>query len=249
MKQILETTAIELWQALNAKVVTLAQATCMFSGLPSPFFNRVIICEDSGEEEFLDALKFAESTELPYSLLVPEGFSISHAAVREHFVAHCEMTSMRLDLQGYCYEPQDTHVLIRQVSTSAEVQKMLDIWQESFTVDAVTHALHVTRVLRLFEEGGLPFRFYLGYIDGEPVGSGWLLLGAKDAGIYNIGTKRVARKKGVATHMMHRLLSDAKQEGYQRAVLTALPEAKGIYERLGFHSVKNHTVYLPAAAK
>jgi ribosomal protein S18 acetylase RimI-like enzyme len=249
MKQILETTAIELWQALNAKVVTLEHATCMLSGLPSPFFNRVIVCERSSEENFLNTLEFADSTELPYSLLLPDSLSISQAALqailKEQFVAHCQMTSMCLQLQDYIYKPEESQVVIRQVSTSIEMQTMLDIWQESFTVDSVTHALHVARVLRLFEEGSLPFRFYLGYIDDKPVGSGWLLLGAKDAGIYNIGTRRVARKRGVATHMMHRLLSEAKEEGYTCAVLTALPEAKGIYERLGFQSLKNHTVYLP----
>lgn len=243
MKTILETTAIDLWQALDAKIVMLPGATCMFSGLPSPSFNRMIVREAASVEAFVDALEVAKRFKLPYSVLIPNGCSLS---VKKRFVLQHEMTSMCLDVANVCVMKEESHVTICHVSTPCEVKKTLEIWQESFTVDPVTHALHVERVVGLFEKGDLPFRFYLGYLDAMPVSCGWLLLGKEYASIYNIGTRRFARKKGAATQMMQRLIADAKREGYDKVLLTALPEAKSIYERLGFRAVTGHGVYLPS---
>jgi hypothetical protein len=210
MDMILERTAIELWEALEAKVIKLPGCTCIFSGLPNPFFNRVIISDSITKDEFLHAIAIARSEKLPYSLFVPNFLKSSHSYIKKHFFLHSKMTSMLLDLADFCCCLQESPVIIQEVKAVDDVRKTFEIWQESFAVDLVTYAQHVKNVLSLFEKGGLPFHFYLGYIGKEPVSCGWLLLGQEYASIYNIGTRHVARKKGAATHMMHRLLTDAK---------------------------------------
>jgi len=77
-------------------------------------------------------------------------------------------------------------------------------------------------------------RHWVGYLDGEAVGSGAYILGHGVAGIYNIGTLESARRKGIGSEMTLIPLRDAKRRGYSVGVLHSSPVGKFVYEKLGF---------------
>lgn len=87
----------------------------------------------------------------------------------------------------------------------------------------------------LYAEGA-PYEIYVGYLQGEPVVTGILLLHANVAGIYYIMTIPEARLRGFATSMMHHLLKRAQNAGYHLSILQASPEGLSLYERLGFQT-------------
>ncbi len=91
-----------------------------------------------------------------------------------------------------------------------------------------------------------PSLSFIAYIDGEPIGmvmaheyDGYNeKTGTRDVFIPLVGTRRAARRRGVATGLLTMALRAAKADGYDTATLSVDADsptgAVGIYERLGF---------------
>ena len=83
-----------------------------------------------------------------------------------------------------------------------------------------------------------PARFYVGYLDGEPVASSECFVGHGVAGLY----------AGVGTALTVAPLVDARAAGYRAATLQASAGGRGVYARLGFVPCGSFREYKPAAA-
>lgn len=75
---------------------------------------------------------------------------------------------------------------------------------------------------------------YLGFLDGKPVATSSMFLGAGVAGIYFVSTVREARKRGIGSIMTLVPLLEARARGIHISVLHASPLATSIYRQMGF---------------
>lgn len=80
----------------------------------------------------------------------------------------------------------------------------------------------------------LPWRLYVGSLEGEVVAASRLYLGAGVAGIHAVATLPEARRQGIGTAMTVAPLCEAHSMGYRIGVLRAAPMGLGLYRRLGF---------------
>ncbi len=86
-------------------------------------------------------------------------------------------------------------------------------------------------------DGDAPFRHYLARVDGGPVATCSLFLGAGVAGIYDVSTIPGRRRAGIGAAITRRAMADACAEGYSTAILHASHLGVGMYRSLGFETV------------
>jgi GNAT superfamily N-acetyltransferase len=87
---------------------------------------------------------------------------------------------------------------------------------------------------RIGWSGDAPARHYVGLLDGEPVASATLFLGAGVGGVWHVGTMTNARGQGIGAAMTLAPLATARALGYRVGTLYASPMGEGVYRRLGF---------------
>lgn len=94
------------------------------------------------------------------------------------------------------------------------------------------------------KKGSRTFRNYLGWLNGEPVGTASVFLGAGVAGIYNVMAHESARGQGVGRAMTIAPLLDAKKEGYRFSILHSSEMGHSVYRKIGYQDYAKMRQYL-----
>jgi GNAT superfamily N-acetyltransferase len=88
------------------------------------------------------------------------------------------------------------------------------------------------------------WNLYLGSLDGTPVSTSSLFLGAGVAGTHAVTTLPEYRGKGIATAMTYPPLLDARDQGYRVGVLFSSEMAIDIYRKIGFQKYGEGNIYM-----
>jgi len=140
---------------------------------------------------------------------------------------------MAVDLEAL-HEPVQT-VDGLEVRVVAD-EETLRAWAHVFTLGFGLPADWEPSIYELGQRFGLgfPIRNYLGYLNGKPVATSCLFLGAGVAGIYSVSTLPEARGKGIGAAVTLRPLQNALEMGYRIGVLQSSEMGFNVYRTLGF---------------
>ena len=86
-------------------------------------------------------------------------------------------------------------------------------------------------------EPSSPLRHFLGRVNGEPVATCSVFLGAGVAGIYDVGTLPERRRRGIGAAITRAAIADAAASGYRMAILHSSTLGAAMYRALGFNDV------------
>lgn len=84
--------------------------------------------------------------------------------------------------------------------------------------------------------GNPAVQLYLAYWAGQPVSALTTLRDGNTVGVYHVTTRPGYRRRGLAGHLVALALDEARAAGADLATLTATPEARPLYESLGFRA-------------
>lgn len=132
---------------------------------------------------------------------------------------------------------------IQQVTNESGLQDHRRMVTEGFGADAsIAEAMLGVGILQHGE-----CSVYVGYLDGEPVASGFGWRTGRTIGVYNIATIPAARRRGFGEAMTARVIADGEAAGCDVAALQASAMGRPIYERMGFRSSVRYTGYVDAS--
>jgi GNAT superfamily N-acetyltransferase len=136
--------------------------------------------------------------------------------------------------ETFIASPQNENIEMREVLTSDELQLKCSIENIGFgATESMAQDYYQTYIQSGF---GYDARWhhYIGWQDGQAIAVVAVLLHQGVAGIYGVTTLPHARKKGIATTMMHHTLREIARLGYALVTLSPTEMSDALYRRLGF---------------
>jgi len=156
-------------------------------------------------------------------------------------------TGMSLELEDWEGADPPPGASYREVLDDADLQAFHELTTAYWEIPEDEAPL-VEQFQREWGPGRAPGHRYLAYVDGLPVGKGYLSVAGPPgvAAIYAMMTLPEARGRGVASGLTTVLVGRAKELGCQRVVLHSSDMAAGVYRRAGFVERCRFTVFATA---
>jgi len=147
--------------------------------------------------------------------------------------------SMFLPLEGWNprYRPPAPETQLGRVATPEDARDALRVICEVFFVPSAPMARWTIN--------NPAFEVYCARLGGRMVAALAILRRAEVAGVYHVATLSGARRRGIAGNLLLLALRAARQAGCTLATLTATPEARHLYETLGFRTCGTIEQWLP----
>jgi GNAT superfamily N-acetyltransferase len=217
---------------------------------PIDYHNCVVRADLSPEEidgVILESLERFRAHGVPGSWHV--GPSMRPSDLGERLLAHGfdyggDDIGMAADLSALREDPR--------VPESFMVERVLDerslaTWTNTLAAGFGEGPVEAEWVGEMYRRIGLgddvPWRHYLGRLNGEPVATATLFLGAGVAGIYFVFTVEGARRQGIGAAVTLAALNDAREVGCRVGVLGSSEMGYPVYRRLGFREYCRIGIY------
>lgn len=151
-------------------------------------------------------------------------------------------TSMTLSLPGWQsrYRPPAAGTALYHAQTADEAHKALGVICEVYYLTWEPMARWA-----LYSPG---VQTYYATLNGHTVAALTTMAHNGTVLIYNVATLPGARRRGIAGNLVALALSDACDDGCTLAALTATPEARHLYEELGFRTCGTMEQWAPSHA-
>lgn len=216
--------------------------------IPSPMINnatRVRFPEDRADDAIDAIIKESNARQVSMRWWLGMGTQPPDTGERlkKRGFSHLQLAGMAIELSGIHVPSAKTALRVERVRDSGQLEAWCRVLAAGFSVPQIA----ADAFGRAFEATGLDspdWSLYLAYLDGEPVSTSSMYLGAGVAGIYNVATLPEARGKGAGSAVSFAPLKVAYQAGYQVGILQASRMGYSVYRRLGFEEICTFDLYV-----
>jgi GNAT superfamily N-acetyltransferase len=221
-----------------------------------PYLNRVFWARFSGEDadrRVGEILTHFDSRGLPLSWHVgpsSEPRELGTLLIGRGLTRLEDEVGMALDLRSFRGDALAPFgLVIEPVAEKSALRSWVEVVASGFgfpeTVATLLFELHSDTE----PSEHVPWRLYLGLMDGEPVGTSRFFVSGRVAGVYHVATLTEKRKRGIGMAMTLVALREARSLGCEIAVLRAAQAGLKIYLRLGFRECCTFSRYLRKEAR
>ena len=210
------------------------------TGVPSPVFNGVFqaqLDEDQVDAEIEGMMALFSKTGVPMYWWT--GPATRPADIGKHLRAHglqheYDFPGMAIDLLTLGDARPPAGLAIKRIGSAQSLRIWCDVLTRGFAMPGLVGDVYLDAFVRSGLGEELPWRWYLGLLEGEPVATSFVALSAGVAGIYYVSTLPEVRGRGIGAAMSLRALLDAREMGYRIGVLRSSEMGVRVYEGLGF---------------
>ena len=226
----------------------------MITNIPFPLFNSVLraqLAADEIDTVIEAAITRCEERNVP--MLWQVGPATKPAKLGEYLHAHGfyhegGSPGMAVDLQSLNERiSKPSGFTIQRVNDAESMEKWNHVLITGFDMPDFIADAFLDIYSNIGFDAQLPIHNYLGLMNGEPVASSSMFLGAGVAGIYNVSTLPEARRQGFGALITLIPLLKARSRGYRVGVLQSSEMGYKVYRQLGFQEYCkiSHYVWSP----
>jgi GNAT superfamily N-acetyltransferase len=223
----------------------------VITGIAHPFFNVVghaDLAPDAVDSEIEAAIGRGRSRNAPISWRTgptTKPTDLGAHLERHGFTLGWDEPGMAADLLKLNESlPKPTGLVIEQVGDADTLEQFCHTGVVGFGLPDSIEGTFQELWANVGVGPEVPLRHYLGWLDGKPVATSSLILGAGVAGIYTVTTVADARRKGIGAAMTLVACRDAREFGYRVAVLGASEMGYGVYQKIGFREYCKASFYV-----
>lgn len=221
------------------------------TNVPFPFYNMVLRTQLETHEvdaKIYETMEHFKGRHFPmFWLICPSTRPANLGAVLEsHGLIHVEdAPGMAVDLLALDSETSiPSNLMIERVNDLEMFEQWVDVFVTGYEVPAIARdPIRDIHAQLGFDPNG-SWHYYLAWLNGKPVATSWLALGAGVAGIYGVATLPESRRQGVGTAVTLAPLLEARKMGYRIGILHSLPMGFNVYRNLGFQEYCKFSTYL-----
>ncbi len=215
-----------------------------FSGLPLPVFNIFLPRTPAGlsDDALADTAAFFSSRKVFYAIELvhdrfPEGPDYLN---RRRYQSLPPQPAMFVDgIPGQAQLNPD--VTIDLVNTVPSLTAFCTMLHSVFDFP-LRDMLTLYPVSQLKNDR---IQHYLAFLDEQPVGAGTIIFKDGVASVWNMCTIDQYRRRGVATALLHQMLTDAGENGCHLTMLYSTAQAYHIFSNFGFEIYTQRQWFLP----
>jgi len=209
---------------------------------PDPLWNGVLASnhtEDQADEAIKQQLEYYKSKDklgmMWYTYPSTQPTDMNERLESHGFTNIGQNTPlMSIDLEKLP-EPKEVQGLeIRPIRTEEEMQTFNEVIGSRWDLGEGVFKMKYDVECRYGFDEECPRQMYLGYLDGVPVSSNFLIYDDNVVGLYKIATIPEYGRRGIGTALTLMPLFDALDRGYSVAILQSSSIGYKVYERIGF---------------
>jgi GNAT superfamily N-acetyltransferase len=218
-----------------------------FSGLQIPTFNIFLPLSHEGltDETLADTAAFFSSRETVYAIeLVHDRFPHGPDFLNQRRYQPLPPQPAMYLAELHEDSPLNPAVIIERVLTVPALTAFCSLINAVFDF-SLPDIVKLYSAAHFKDELKHTLRHYLAFIDEKPVGAGTIICINGAASVWNMCTLDEYRRQGVATTLLHRMLSDAAESDYRLTMLYSTPLAYHLFNKLGFDIFAQRQWFLP----
>jgi len=213
------------------------------TGLPIGMFNGCIVAAPATTQDLAAALEWIDRRDVPYRLWIHE--EVIDPLSRIARGSGMEQDAWLIPQMVLGPSPEQpapaVGVRVRSVSDGPSVAEFRLVSVEDDTSEDVAR--------RLFSDSFAAdpdVELVIAYLDDRAVGTSLAIRTGEVAGVYAVGTLRVARHRGVGTAATWAAVAAGRAWGCETIVLQASEMGFPMYQEMGFRTVVRYAIFRPA---
>lgn len=214
------------------------------TGVPIPLFNQAFVFRAPDPDDLSAAVSWMFDRAVPFWVTVPAPLvhEVERLADRVGLVlSEGSMPGMALaPLQDLAAVPAAAADIV-PVIDGEQLEHVAVVTAEAFGAPlAPARALAPVSVL---EDDRM--KWFVGYVDGEPVACAQLLRTGSVAGLYAVAVREAHRRRGIGEAISWQVLHAGWEAGCEVGVLQASPMGQPVYQRMGFREAGRYHQFVP----
>ena len=227
-----------------------------YTGIPFPMANGVVntnIPSETAEQKINEIVSFFEERKMPfvwYTGPSSQPHNLKELLVNNKLISVGKEPGMAYNLNSLVKDSKPIpNLKIVEVRNIEEAKVWADVcltvaeWPKEIMFDLMVNIIVSTCL-----NGNSPHKAFIAYYNDIPIATSYVFFGAGVAGIYNVCTLEEARNKGIGTAMSVEPLRQAKDLGYEVAILQSSEMGLNVFWRfiplVDGHNFKIYTVFI-----
>ncbi len=230
----------------NMKVIDNESLLIVNSHEMTDMFNIVCCKGQINRNQVQEVIKLYKDQNLPFAWWVGfegEPENLTAMLLENGLKMSEEELAMAIELKSSFTFVIPNNLEIRQVNNHKTLQDFVQVITDIVPQEKNAIENFYFSAEEIICQTSKDIEFYVGYIDSKPISTCSVVYSTNVAGIFDIIASSKMRGMGIGSAMTHTAMHAALNKDYKFCILTATDDAKYLYEKIGFQSLKLMAVY------